>query len=100
MIRAEEVFGKERDHLMFTVLISQSQLQRTSLMLVFLYAKINNKICDTLVDSGAGPCVIHVAILKEWNLFKKIKLREGGRSLYGLSISKIIGTIVLKVQLH
>ena len=34
MIRVENVFRKERDHLMFIVLISQSQLQRTSLMLM------------------------------------------------------------------
>ena len=65
-----------------------------------MHAKINNKNCDTLINSGAGPCVIDVAVLKEWDLFNKIKLGEGGRNLYGLGISKIIGTIVLKVQLH
>ena len=53
-----------------------------------------------MIDSGAGPCVIDVALLKEWSLFNKIKLGEGGRNLYGLGISKSMGTIVLKVQLH
>ena len=62
--------------------------------------KINNKNCDTLIDSRAGPCVIDVAVLKEWNLFNKTILGEGGRNLYGLGISKTIGTIVLKVQQH
>ena len=50
-----------------------------------------------MIDSGAGPCVIDLAVLKEWNHFNKIKLGEGGRNLYGLGISKII---LLKVQLH
>ena len=67
---------------------------------VFLRAKINNKNCDALIDSVAGPCVIDLAVLKEWNLFNKIKLGEGGRNLYGLGIFKIIRKIVLKVQLH
>ena len=34
------------------------------------------------------------------SFLNKIKLGEGGRNLYGLGISKIIGTIVLKVLLH
>ena len=71
---------------------NKSDADNNSDAAVFLHAKINNKNCDTLIDSGAGPCVIDVAVLKEWNLFNKIKLGEGGRS-------KIIGTIVLKVQL-
>ena len=78
---------------------NKSDVDNNSDAAVFLHVKINNKNCDILIDSGAGPCVIDLAVLKEWNLFNKIKRGEGGRNLYGLGISKIIGTIVLKFQL-
>ena len=79
---------------------NMSDVDNNSDAAVFLHAKINNKNCDTLINSWAGPCVIDVAVLKEWNLFNRTKLGEDRRNLYGLSISKIIGTFVLKVQLH
>ena len=79
---------------------NKSDVDNNSDAAIFLHVKINNKNCDTLILSGAGPFVIDVAVLNEWNLFNKIKLSKCGRNLYGLGISKIIGTIVLKVQVH
>ena len=56
---------------------NKSDVDNNSDAAIFLHAKINNKNCDILMDSGAGPCVIDVAVLKEWNLFHKIKLGGG-----------------------
>ena len=67
---------------------------------VIVEARIHGKSSLVLIDTGAGPCVIDIEILKQWNLIRLIKWNTKGEKLQGLGSAKSLGTIVLNFCLH
>ena len=63
-------------------------------------ARIQGNTYLVLIDTGAGPCVIDIEVLKKWNLEKLIKWNTKEERLQGLGSAKSLGTVVLNFCLH